>query len=262
MTARALYYYSNDTISSKAVAGGDEQIHFQNEDLSSSFDMAVDGDKIGAIYTRQFGTISGFCFVTEPNYIDRGQVRYTDQYNLSREVALSPSGKWLVYDYLGFCHATAAGTTTPPNFCITNTETGERQCINGADFETPDFAPTGSRLVFAAKLTGQNEIWTADVQDDGSLTNYIQLTNGPANQPSTEPAWSSDGGWIIFQRDTDTSEGEDPRLYMVRANGTGLRPLNIAGRDPAWYRGAAVTDPPDPTGGPFTNNAFLPVIIR
>jgi len=54
------------------------------------------------------------------------------------------------------------------------------------------------------------------------------------DQPLTEPAFSSNGEWIIFQRDMDTSEkNERFELYVVRADGSMLRPLGVAGKNPA-----------------------------
>lgn len=128
------------------------------------------------------------------------------------------------------------GLYQPPDFCLVNTETGEKSCIRGADFETPDFAPSGQRLAFAARLTGQNEIWTAEVQANGTLANFVQLTNGLMGQSATAPAWSADGEWIVFQRDLDIGEGDDPHLFVVKADGSSLRSLDIVGTTPAWGR--------------------------
>ncbi len=46
------------------------------------------------------------------------------------------------------------------------------------------------------------------------------------------PAWSPDGVWICFSRAVRESA---PHLYLIRANGTGLRKLsNMPGENPSW----------------------------
>lgn len=248
-----LYYYANNTVTSKQIAGGDDQIHLQNSEFYGEYDISTDGTQIGAIITDNFVTVDGtLCFVSEPTYFDRGLPRYVEESNQSTHIAISSTGTWLVYDYPSWCNVAAFGIITPPSFCIVNTTSSEEKCIEGADFEAPDFAASGPRIAFAAKESGQNEIWTAEMQDDGTLANYIQLTRGPENQPSTEPAFSSNGEWIIFQRDMDTSENESFQLYAVKSDGTSLRALNTAGSEPSWFNGA-VAPAPDPNPSPNEN---------
>jgi Tol biopolymer transport system component len=138
-----------------------------------------------------------------------------------------------------------------------NTANGEERCVEGLDATDPDFAPAGSSIVFAAPISGQAEIWKAEVQDDGTLTNYTQLTRGPADQPSRDPAFSSNGNWVVFARDTDPGAGEAFRLFVVRNDGQGLRPLELPGTDPTWLGGGSAPSLPD-----LPNKTYLPMVQR
>ena len=121
-------------------------------------------------------------------------------------------------------------------FCVADLTTGERNCVI-ADYQDPDFAPNSNWLVFAADFTGQGEIWKAKLGGNGKLSHFTQLTRGAPGMPASAPAWSSDGQWIIFQRDVNTTATVDLHLFAVRADGDSLRALNVAGSDPAWYGG-------------------------
>src|SRR5690606_21621623 len=172
-------------------------------------------------------------------------------------IALSADRKWMLHRTEGFCNTATAGVYTPPRLCVTNLEASQTACLtDGIHYRTPDFAPEGNWFVFAAPFTGQEEIWKAQIQADGSFSNFVQLTNGPAGQPARWPSWSGDGNWIVFQRDVDTSSGEDWRLFTVRADGVGVRALDLAGERPALLsEGGAVPLPP------LDHAIYLPGII-
>ena len=46
-------------------------------------------------------------------------------------------------------------------------------------------------------------------------------------------AWSPDGEWIAFGRDTPDAQPPDQRISVVRADGSGDRIL-VDGRSPSW----------------------------
>jgi hypothetical protein len=261
-----LYYEVTETISSQAVAGGDTRIIYTAPELFNDYDIAsfdptdnANNEKyLAAIIGRSIVQVGGgFCYVGEPHYIVSTQKRYVDDYNYSSEVALSSFPQWLLFRYIGFCNAAGSGSTSPGDLCIVNLTNNEQKCLAGADYRDPDFAPArgDNRVVFAAPFTGQYEIWTARVDDNGNFQNYVQLTRGPAGVISRAPNWSSDGNWIIFTRDVDPSQLEDLRLHIVRADGSGLRNLAIAGEAPAWTGGGSPASP-----GDLTPRLFLPVV--
>lgn len=254
-----LYTLANETISSQSVTGGDVQSFFQTDGLAE-YDIAADETHFASLILRQFGAPGapgGICTVLEPHFSVQGQNRYVSQNELASGVALSANHRWMVYNTQGFCNTVATGLYQPSNFCIVDLASNEENCLEGVDYNDADFAPNGNTLVFIAGLTGQNEVWKAAVQSDGSLGNFTQLTRSPANQPASYPSWSSDGNWIIFERDVDPGEGEDARLYAVRSDGAALRNLNVAGENAAWFGGGSAPD-----GIDLPNRIYLPTIVR
>lgn len=87
----------------------------------------------------------------------------------------------------------------------------------------PVWSANGSRIAFQSRRSGNLDIWT--MAADG--TDLRQLTADP--EPDYLPAWSPDGNSIVFtswRRDSaDTSRA--PRLYVMRADGTGAKRLAI-----------------------------------
>ncbi|MDJ0757194.1 MAG: fibronectin type III domain-containing protein [Ardenticatenaceae bacterium] len=251
-----IYYLSSEAIQSRPMAGGAPQIFYQREGLFE-FDLAANETNFGAIILRQFASSSSLCSVLEPHHLTLQGDLFVDLYNYSSGIAISADHQWMAYRYDGFCTAASSGFTEPGDFCIADLTTNEHDCIEGADFDHADFAPSGSWLVFAAPLTGQDEIWKAELQGDGSLTNYVQLTSGPAGQPADAPSWSSDGNWIVFQRDLDPTAGKNWQLYAVRADGEKLRSLDTAGEYPVLLGGGSA-----PTPINLTEKVFVPLVAR
>ncbi|MCC6457384.1 MAG: PD40 domain-containing protein [Caldilineaceae bacterium] len=233
-----IYYRSQTSISSQPVEGGEPSIFFNAEGLVE-YDLADNERYYATLVARNFNStvIGGTCFVIEPHYGRPGANVYQGQYDLGSEIALSNDRKWMVFRTEGFCNVAAAGAYSPPKLCLVDLATSQEICLEGWDYRTPDFAPTGHWLAFSVDLTGQEEIWKAQVQADGSLDHFSQLSSGPEDQPSRAPSWSTDGNWIVFQRDVDPTQDEDWRLYVVRSDGVGLRSLEIAGEFPAWLGG-------------------------
>jgi hypothetical protein len=248
-----IYYRSSASISYQPVNGGTPEIFFNDANLVD-YDLADNESHYAALISRSFAStvIGATCFVTEPHYGRPGQNLYTSQYDFGSEIAISNDRKWMVYRTEGFCNVGATGVYYPPELCFVDLTTSTESCLEGFDYRTPDFAPTGHWLTFAVDLTGQDEIWKAQVNADGSLSHFSQLSRGAANQPARAPSWSSDGNWIAFQRDVDPTEGENWQLYIVRSDGVGLRSLELAGEHPALSGGG-------PGGIPTgSDNLYLP----
>ena len=240
-----IYYEANSTISSQSVAGGDVKLIYTAENLFDDYDIAsfdpvdnANNEKyIAAIIGRSLIQVDGsLCAVSEPHYLVSTEKRYIDDYNYSAEIALSAFPQWMVYRYTGFCNTVGFGSTTPGDLCIVNLSNNEKNCLKGADYRDADFAPTrdDSRIAFAAPISGQYEIWVAEIDENGNFGNYIQLTHGADGVVSRAPNWSSNGNWIIFERDVDPSQLQEIQLHIVRADGSSLRNLGITGRRPAW----------------------------
>jgi TolB protein len=90
-----------------------------------------------------------------------------------------------------------------------------------------EWSHDGTRIVFAAKVEGDAEIFSVDV----ASRRLIRLTNSPGED--ADPSWSPDDSHIVF---SSTRDG-NPEIYVMRADGTQLRRLtNHAAPDgrPAW----------------------------
>ncbi len=255
-----VFYYAQKIIYAKPVAGGTPNNIFQKDDGTSWYDIADNNETRIAMVLQRTGiappSVGGLCFLFEPHYFDRNQEVYTGSNEQTENPALTPDAEWLAYNYRGFCNAIAISTVTPGDLCIVKIATGKSKCV-GAYYREPDFSPTGGWLAFTAEYTGQHELWKAQLQADGTLTGLTQLTRGPANQPASEPNWSSDGNWLVFKRDVDPTAGVNWQLHIVRADGAGVRNLAVAGEEPAWFGGG--TAPPNPN---LQTRAFLPWVTR
>jgi Tol biopolymer transport system component len=85
----------------------------------------------------------------------------------------------------------------------------------------PTFSPDGATILFRLKPPGQDfggDYWT--VSNDGR--SQRQLTHfGPGHQTASA-TWSPDGSMIMF---ADTGKAGNDDLYVMRANGSAIRPL-------------------------------------
>ena len=114
--------------------------------------------------------------------------------------------------------------------------------------ESPDWSPDGT-LVFASRRGGSFELW---LQRPGGTARRLTKV-AEAWQEDRSPSWSPDGRSIAF---SSTRAGFfNAELYLVRADGTGLRRLtrtpgseNVLGDDgmPSWR--------PDGRGLVFVSN--------
>jgi hypothetical protein len=256
-----LYLHSSRTIFWRP-ADGDQTTTFAGPFESGvEFDIAGDNTAFAIVDIRQFGSPGapgGLCTVTEPHYFERaGQEKYVGTNALTNGIAIAADRRWIAYRYSGFCNVAGSGVVSPPDFCLVRTADGTETCVKGADYREPDFAPSGNWVTFAAPLSGQLEIWKARVQDDGSLSNYTQLTRGPTNQPARMPTFSTDSNWIVFTRDVDPGNGENFELFVVRNDGFGVRPLNVPGEYPAWRGGGSA---PPPQG--LSNKIHVPLVAK
>jgi len=260
-----VYYRSGPMVGGSIVSrrtdGSDLQTYFPHNDLVlyGAFDIARDDTGYFA-WIQEKGYTQNDPYETwntyEPHYGTTAGSQYVDAHEFAESPTISAGRKWLAYTSLGY-HApdVPAGQYDHTALIIADLGSSTRLALHqDTDYQDPAFAPQGDTLAFAADWTGQYEIWKATVGSDGSLTNITQLTRGDDGLWSRAPAWSSDGNWLIFQRDINAGPTvTDTRLFVVRANGSSLRALNIAGEEPTWYGGGPAA---------MDYGIYLPLVIR
>ena len=98
------------------------------------------------------------------------------------------------------------------------------------------WSPDGSQILFVGQLAEDQhkEIWIVD--SDGSSAHRFEMTpacGGSFSDPSSagcySPEWSPDGSMIVFTR--SSSDGGTENIYIVKADGTGLRQVTDGGTD-------------------------------
>jgi TolB protein len=104
--------------------------------------------------------------------------------------------------------------------------TGERQltpwALNAGDH--PDWSPNGTRILFRTNPWGGpvSNIYT--IRDDG--TGQTQLTHARPGQGYLSSSFSPDGKWITFGMSRGAGKNKTAAVYVMRANGTGLRAVS------------------------------------
>jgi TolB protein len=82
----------------------------------------------------------------------------------------------------------------------------------------PEFAPDGSRIAFLSH-TAEPETFTVNtIRPDGG--DRRQIT--PLALDATYPDWSPDSRWLVVSSNADRANSN---IYVVRRDGSGLRPL-------------------------------------
>jgi len=112
----------------------------------------------------------------------------------------------------------------------------DRRPLNRPIISRPAFSPDGTRIAFSGPITdgtdGRWAIYVANV--DG--TGLRQLTNPELGD--FDPAWSANGAWIAFSRNTEGNMRADSCcvIMRMRADGTQQRtiPGTRSGINPTW----------------------------
>ena len=143
-----------------------------------------------------------------------------------------------------------ASLPAPPGFQIFSMNadgSGMPSPIPSEFANSPTWSPDGSQIAYAYfREDGNTDIYV--INADG--TNPVRLTSDPADD--LRPAWSpdsSDGSRIAFSSDRDNDQDNDPEIYTINPDGTGLTQLTddaATNQAPAWS--------PDSTRIAFSSN--------
>jgi dipeptidyl aminopeptidase/acylaminoacyl peptidase len=92
---------------------------------------------------------------------------------------------------------------------------------DGLAYASPAISPDGRRIAVARYVTGWDGIWLLNVDGTG-LTQLVKRSSLDG-----DPAWSPDGSTIAFESQDSTQYGPVDRIFLVQADGTGLRQLTF-----------------------------------
>jgi serine/threonine protein kinase len=124
-----------------------------------------------------------------------------------------------------------------PVLPLTNTPTlGPSRTPRPANTPTPTETLTGGgmgQIAFASDRTGMPQIWLMNADGTGQL----EITDMP--EGACQPAWSPDGGKLVFISPCLSNQESYPgaSLFIINADGTGVTPLpTVPGGDfdPTW----------------------------
>jgi TolB protein len=92
---------------------------------------------------------------------------------------------------------------------------------SGATVEAPAWSPDGQRLLYVSDQDGRPQLYAATL----GVADKARLVASDARD--TDPTWAPDGARIAFLR---RASGDNPRVFIVRADGSGARALTAGAR--------------------------------
>jgi len=102
-----------------------------------------------------------------------------------------------------------------------NSDGSQLQALTNAYLyaDNPLFSADGSKIIYTASIEGNSEIMR--MNSDGS--GKINLTNSA--QDESYATWSPDGSMILFERAEQSSKGYVHYLFVINADGSGMRQI-------------------------------------
>jgi eukaryotic-like serine/threonine-protein kinase len=184
------------------------------------------GDKIG--FVRHLSADNWEIFVMEVD--GSNQVNLTSRPGKQADPAWSPDGRAIAYSF------DADGT----QLYIMDSDGSNSRLLSArkGSFTYPSWSPDGSQLVYTGwkdQVGGDLELFV--INADGTSERQLTAIGGL----NTFAAWSPDGEWIAFEGRLPNTPGTYATVYLVRTDGTEVRPitqaeahLGFGGGRPAW----------------------------
>ncbi len=146
--------------------------------------------------------------------------------------SMSPDGRMLAY---GKAVATPEGPDPFRDAGIFLSRAdggGERQLTSAPEAGTdewPDFSPDGRFIAFTRARSDAGGLFVVGLDGEG-LTRLVDAELQPYR-----PRWSPDGSLIVFSSNADQAAARSANVWVVAADGSGLRQLTHAtGSEHAW----------------------------
>ncbi|HML23124.1 MAG TPA: hypothetical protein PKD09_15835 [Aggregatilinea sp.] len=154
----------------------------------------------------------------------------------------SPDGEWIAFQ-----QNYAVGDGSSEVWIMRPDGSGKRQITdNNKDDHSLVWSPDSRSIAFVrttvtilseTQVERTTDIYVYDLKRD----RVRRLTDHPDYDGS--PVWSPDSMWIAFRSHRDTPE----RMYLIRADGSGLRPLDTANPDAPHITAIYRWEAPSPT---------------
>lgn len=110
---------------------------------------------------------------------------------------------------------------------------------DGAENLDPEWSPTGDRIAFSSRGSGEARIWTIRV--DGSDRRRVTSDVEDPDHQEYHPSWSPDGTQIVFERWGGRQGPQGADIYIASVKSGTVRPLAVTpGFDglPSWGFGS------------------------
>ncbi len=161
------------------------------------------------------------------DYDGAGQTRLTFNNVTDYSPALSPDGKMIAYT--SYQNLTAG-------LYILQVYEGRRLAVSlkGGNY-SPAWSVDGKKLAFSSSMDGNQEIYTADVDEDSLKRGAFKIKRLTFNGGvDTSPTWSPTGRQLAFVSD----RGGTPQIYTMDAEGSNVQRVSFGGSnwhdEPAW----------------------------
>lgn len=148
----------------------------------------------------------------------------------------APDGKEIAFTLERGEHAGSVANATDIHLLELSTGHIRRLTTTGDAF-APVWSTNGNVVAFSRRQMTSGfaaSLWAVDLRT-GKTHEILRAPPGHGDVPSS---WSPDGEWLAFTRygrsDSEARSVSDSSVYIVRADGSGLRKLNDKSSDASW----------------------------
>ncbi|ESW09450.1 hypothetical protein PHAVU_009G128300 [Phaseolus vulgaris] len=132
----------------------------------------------------------------------------------------------VIYTAIGETFAPESSQVDIVSIDVDNKDSVKRLTLDGKNNAFPSPSPDGKWIVFRSGRSGHKNLYIMDAVD-GERKGLRRLTEGPWTD--TMCNWSPDGKWIAFASDRHAPGSGSFALYLIEADGSGLRKVFESG---------------------------------
>lgn len=150
--------------------------------------LSPDGSRLAFASNR-----NGYWDLYLLNLANGETTRLTDSHEYDAAPSWSPDGLWLAYET---CNPGDGGNLNIYIRPVANDAPPIRLTMNAAANFAPSWSPQGRKIAYVSTITGEPEIWIADLDKIGD-ERFRNLSNTPGAFED-HPAWSPDGSALAW----------------------------------------------------------------